>query len=73
MITVEVLRNIDSDSDIDGEVFSAETIDEAKTIFKRELANLSTTVKHPKVSDKNGIVQVRTNRGRLIGEIIVSK
>lgn len=72
MITVEVIRNL-GDAEIDGDVFSAATIEEAKIIFKRELANLSTTVKHPKVSDKNGIVQVRTNRGRLIGEIIVNK
>lgn len=73
MITVDVYKNVGEDVPFDIETFSANTLDEAKKIFTRELRNLSTSVKHPKFSDKNGLVQVRTNRGRIIGEIEVSK
>lgn len=73
MITIDVYKDAGEDSPFDIESFSADTQAEAKEIFRRELKNLSMTVKHPKYSDKNGLVQVRTNRGRLIGEIEVSK
>lgn len=72
MITVDVYKNVSDALPFEVESFSAETKAEAKEIFKRELRNLSMTVKHPKVADKNGLVQVRTNRGRIIGEIEVN-
>lgn len=72
MITVDVYKNVDEKKPFEVESFSAATRTEAMEIFKRELRNLSTTVKHPKIADKNGLVQVRTNRGRIIGEIEVN-
>lgn len=73
MITVDVFRNVGENDPFEVETFSAGTVNEAKEIFSRELRNLSVSVKYPKFSDRNGLVQVRTNRGRLIGEIIVNK
>lgn len=73
MITVDVFKNVGEDKPFEIETFSASTQEEAMKIFRRELKNLHVNVKHPKYSDKNGLVQVRTNRGRLLGEIEVSK
>lgn len=73
MITVDVYKNVGEDVPFDVETFTADTKDQAMKIFQRELRNLSISVKYPKYSDKNGLVQVRTNRGRIIGEIEVSK
>lgn len=73
MITVDVYKNVGEDVPFEVETFTADTKAQAMEIFRRELKNLSVTVKYPKYSDKNGLVQVRTNRGRIIGEIEVSK
>lgn len=73
MITVDVYKNVGEDIPFEVETFTADTKAQAMEIFRRELKNLSVSVKYPKYSDKNGLVQVRTNRGRIIGEIEVSK
>lgn len=73
MITVDVYKNVGEDVPFEVETFTADTKIQAMEIFRRELKNLSVAVKYPKYSDKNGLVQVRTNRGRIIGEIEVSK
>ena len=73
MITVDVMRNVGEDVEFEIETFPAKSIAEAKKIFLRELQSLSSKAKYPKFSDRNGLVQVRTNRGRIIGEIIVNK
>lgn len=72
MITVDVYRNVKDSEPFEIESFTASSKEEAKKIFKRELQNLALTVKHPKFSDQGSLVQVRTNRGRIIGEIEVS-
>lgn len=73
MITVDVYKNVGENDPFEVKTFTAEDKAQAMEIFRRELRNLSATVKYPKYSDRNGLVQVRTNRGRLIGEIEVSK
>lgn len=73
MITVDVYKNVGENVPFEVETFTADTKAQAMEIFRRELRNLSVSVKYPKYSDKNGLVQVRTNRGRIIGEIEVSK
>lgn len=73
MITVDVYTNVGDSKPFAIQSFSANSMAEAKIIFKRELHNLSTKVKYPKFSDRNGLVQVRTNRGKIIGEIEVNK
>lgn len=73
MITVDVFKNVGEGKPFEVKSFTAKTKDEAMKIFRRELKNLHIDVKYPKFSDKNGLVQVRTNRGRLLGEIEVSK
>lgn len=73
MITVDVMRNVGKNVEFEIETFPAESLEEAKKIFLRELQNLASATKYPKFSDRNGLVQVRTNRGTLLGEIIVNK
>lgn len=72
MFVVDVYRNVGEDKPFSIESFAAQNRAEAKNIFKRELSILSAAIKYPKILDKNGLVRVKTNRGRLIGEIEVT-
>lgn len=73
MITIDVYKDEGQNLPFSVNSFTTKDRKEAEEIFKRELRKLSSLVKHPKLSDSNGLVQVRTNRGRLIGEIEVNK
>lgn len=72
MFAVDVYKNVGENKPFDIESFTTDNRTEAMQIFKRELSILSAAIKHPKILDKNGLVQVKTNRGRLIGEIEVT-
>lgn len=72
MFVVDVYKNVGENKPFSIESFTAQNRAEAKNIFKRELSILSAAIKYPKILDKNGLVQVKTNRGRLIGEIEVT-
>lgn len=72
MFAVDVYKNVGEDKPFDIESFTTDNRAEAMQIFKRELDILRSAIKYPKISDKNGLIQVKTNRGRLIGEIEVT-
>ena len=72
MFVVDVYKDAGANKPFDIQSFTTDNRTEAMQIFKRELDILRSAIKYPKISDKNGLIQVKTNRGRLIGEIEVT-
>lgn len=72
MFVVDVYKDAGANKPFDIASFTTDNRTEAMQIFKRELNILRSAIKYPKIYDKNGLVQVKTNRGRLIGEIEVT-
>ena len=72
MFVVDVYKDVGANKPFDIQSFTTDDRADAMQIFKRELDILRSAIKYPKISDKNGLIQVKTNRGRLIGEIEVT-
>lgn len=72
MFVVDVYKDAGANKPFDIQSFTTDDRADAKKILSRELALLTAAIKYPKISDKNGLIQVKTNRGRLIGEIEVT-
>lgn len=72
MFVVDVYKDVGANKPFDIQSFTTDDRADAKKILSRELAILTSAIKYPKISDKNGLIQVKTNRGRLIGEIEVT-
>ena len=72
MFVVDVYKDVGANKPFDIQSFTTDNRADAMQIFKRELNILRSAIKYPKIYDKNGLVQVKTNRGRLIGEIEVT-